>query len=425
MRRWLKKLENQELKVFSIATVLLMFLSSFILATPAELVAGMKQIIISRDALITDYFELASIGAALFNAASVMGIGLLLVLKLKVPFTGLTVAALFINGGFAMWGKNVVNIWPIIIGTYLYAKLHHAEYQRYIFTALFGTCLAPFVTEMVFLLPFSKTVDLLLAAGMGVFIGYVLPPLSMHSASMHMGYNLFNVGFAAGMLAFAIFCVLQSFGLECEPVFYWREGRPVETAAAMYLFFAGTSILGIIKNRGNVSGMKKLMKHPGRAVADFVLMDGVGTTMINMGLVGSICTTYILLVGGDLSGPVIGVILTAFGFAAFGVHPRNYLPVLAGVYLSTLFSKFTPATPGIQLAAICSVALSPIAGQFGVVAGIFAGMLHSAVVMCTSQFYGGLNLYNNGFSAGWVAVVMLPILESFIKNYKDRKRSKA
>ncbi len=164
------------------------------------------------------------------------------------------------------------------------------------------------------------------------------------------------------------------------------------------------------------------MGRPGRAVADFVLMDGAGATLMNMGLVGIVCELYILLVGGDFSGPIVGAVLAVFGFSAFGVHIKNYLPVLAGVYLSTFFTVFSPDTPGIQLAAVFSAGLAPIAGQFGVLAGMIAGFLHAAVVMCTGQMYGGLNLYNNGFSAGWVAIIMVPVIESFMKHFKERKR---
>ena len=145
---------------------------------------------------------------------------------------------------------------------------------------------------------------------------------------------------------------------------------------------------------------------------------------MNMGLVGIFCEIYIILTGGDFSGPVVGAILAVFGFSAFGVHIKNYLPVLAGVYISTLFTIFSPDTPGIQLAAIFSAGLSPIAGQFGPLAGIVAGFLHAAVVMCTGQMYGGLNLYNNGFSAGWVAVIMVPITESVMKYLRGRKSEK-
>ena len=414
------KLKDKELFVFSLVTMLFLLIAALVLGTPAELARGMVTILLSRDALVTDYFELAGFGAAFLNAALVLGIGILLIHFQKLPFSGFTMAVLFINIGFALFGKNPVNVLPIIVGTGLYAKAHHSGMNRYIYTALFGSCLAPMVTEMLYLLPFSFGINLLCAVSIGVFIGFVLPPLSMHTASMHMGYNLFNVGFSAGLLAFVMVCIMESFGLRSSSVFIWKYGRLVWLVAGLYFYFAATILYGLFINGGKLKQVLKLMEHPGRAVADFALMNGAGTTLVNMGIIGCICTSYILLIGGDLSGPVVGAILTAFGFAAFGAHPRNYLPVLAGVYIGTFFNHMLPTTPGIQMGAIFAVGLSPIAGQFGVVAGMLAGILHGAVVVCTSELYGGLNLYNNGFSTGLVAIILVPMLESFIKGFKIR-----
>ncbi len=414
------RLKGKELLVFSIGTMLLLLLTAFIMGTPKELLKGMITIILSRDALVTDYFELVGFGAAFLNAGLVLGLGILLIYIQKIPFTGLTMAVLFINAGFALFGKNPVNVLPMILGTWLYAKLHHSGMNRYIYTALFGSCLAPMVTEMVYLLPFPFGVNLFCAVGIGVFVGFVLPPLSMHTATMHMGYNLFNVGFSAGLLAFVLVCIMQSFGLESSSVFIWKAERPVWLAAGLYLYFAATFLFGLLINGGNIKPLFKLMKHPGRAVADFVLMDGVGTTLMNMGIMGTICVSYILLIGGDLAGPVVGAILTVFGFAAFGAHARNYLPVLAGIFLSTFLNHMQPTTPGIQMGAIFAAGLSPIAGQFGIFAGMLAGMLHGVIVVCTSSLYGGLNLYNSGFSTGLVAIILVPVLESFIKGFKIR-----
>ena len=83
-----------------------------------------------------------------------------------------------------------------------------------------------------------------------------------------------------------------------------------------------------------------------------------------------------------------------------------------------------PTTPGIQMGAVSAVGLAPVAGQFGIRAGIIAGMLHAAVTVCSSSLYGGLNLYNNGFSTGLVAIVLVPALESFIKGYQTKKEQK-
>lgn len=421
MQKLLERIKGRELKLFSLFSLLLLVVAAFAAAPPDEIMEGIWLIIVSRDALITDYFELAGYGAAFLNAAMVFGISIALVLTQRIPFTGLTMAALFMNAGYALWGKNPVNIIPVFLGTILYARMHKAGLSRYIYTALFGTCLSPLVTELVYMLPFGRVVNLLVAVLAGIFIGFVLPPLSMHTASMHMGYNLFNVGFSGGIFAFVIVCVLRSFGMESEAVMIWENGENPAIVVGLYGYFILAILVGLIGIRGRLSRLGKIMRHPGRAVSDFVLLDGAGATLVNMGLVGIVCVTYILLIGGDFSGPVVGAILAVFGFAAFGVHVRNYLPVLAGVYLSTFLTVYTPDTPGIQLAAVFAAGLAPIAGQFGIAAGIIAGFLHSTIVMCTSSMYGGLNLYNNGFSAGWVAIVMVPVMESFMKHFYERR----
>ena len=422
-----ERLQGRELKVFSFCSMALLLAAGAAgmvreRASLADAVKGLWVIVISRDALITDYFGLAGYASAFLNAVLVMGMGLWLLCREKVKFTGLTMAAVFINVGYALWGKNPVNILPILVGTSAYALVHGSRLSRYIYTGFFGTSLAPLVTELVFELPYGRKMNLLVAIAVGILIGFILPALSVHTASMHIGYNLFNVGFSAGILAFVVVCVLKSFGIESESVLIWREGRPLWIVVGLFGYFALTFLYGLYLCGGRAEGLLKVWKHPGRAVADFVLMEGPGNTLMNMALVGALCAAYICLIGGDFSGPVVGAILTAFGFSAFGAHVRNYAPVLAGVYLSTLLNRFEPTTPGVQLAAAFAVGLAPIAGRFGVIAGIVAGMLHTAIVMCTSQMYGGLNLYNNGFSAGWVAIIMVPAIESFLMEYGRRKR---
>jgi len=413
-------IQQKQLKVFCVATIVFFYVLAFCMAKPSELLEGMKLIIASRDALITDYFELTNYGSAFLNSAIMMTLVVVLINILKIPYSGLTLAAFYINGGFALFGKNPVNVLPILGGTYIYAKMQGVKLNRYIYTSLFGFCLAPLVTEMVYLLPFSPYINIIIAMMIGILIGFVLPPLAMHTASMHMGYNLFNVGFAGGILAFIIVCVLQAFGLESESILIWREGRPLWLIGLLYGYFLITFLYGLWINKGKLKPLLKIMRHPGRSVADFILMDGVGATLMNMAIIGTFCATYILLIGGDLSGPVVGGILTIFGFAAFGVHLKNFMPCIVGVYLATCLKIFIPTMPAVQLAALFSAGIAPIAGQFGIISGVFAGMLHTSVVMCTGKMYSGLNLYNNGFSLGIVAIIMIPILESFMKKFKKQ-----
>ena len=419
-----EKLKGKEMKMFIYSSTFLLYVAAFLLATPAEIMQGMKTIIWSKDALITDYFKLAGYGAAFFYAGLVLTIGTVLVDFAGLPFTGITIAALAIDVCFGFWGKNPVNIFPIFLGVILYAKLHKATVGRYLYTALFGACLGPVVTELMYKLPFQFEIKLIMTFIIGILIGLMLPPLSAHTVSMHMGYNLFNVGFSGGILAFAIVCIMRSFSLEIEPAFIWQEGVHPGITIGIYGYFVATFLYGLWLKNGDVSGLRKVLKHPGRAIADFVIMDGPGVTLMNMATVGIVAETYILCIGGDLSGPVQGAVIMAFGYGAFGAHIKNYLPILLGVFLSCFINQYTFTTPGIQIASVFCIGLAPIAGQFGTMAGIGAGFLHSAIVMYTNQMYGGLNLYNNGFSCGWVAIIMIPLIESFMARFEHRRAGK-
>lgn len=121
---------------------------------------------------------------------------------------------------------------------------------------------------------------------------------------------------------------------------------------------------------------------------------------------------YILAIGGDLNGPVIGAILTIVGFAAYGKHPRNILPIMLGVYLGSWAKPWGVDDPSILLAALFGTTLAPIAGRFGWHWGIVAGFLHSSVALTVGPVHAGLNLYNNGFAAGLVAAVLVPVIIS-------------
>ena len=416
------RLEQLHLKCFCLLAIVLLFIVSIFSASPSELFKGMLTIIISRDALITDYFYLAGYSSAFFNASITLTMVLFVLLKLNVHFTGLTLAAFFINAGFAFFGKNPISIIPIFLGTYLYSRIHGVKMARYVYTALFGTCLAPLVIEMIHILPFGLILNGIIAICVGIIIGYILPTLAAHTPSMHLGYNLFNVGFAAGILGFCIVSVLEAIGLESPPVLLWQSGRPIWLVIGLYGFFISVFLYGFWISRWDIKPFLRILRHPGRAVADFILMDGIAPTLMNMSVVGALGLTYILLIGGDLSGPVVGGILTIFGFGAFGVHIRNFIPCMLGVFISTFLQAFTPTMPSIQLAALFSAGIAPIAGQFGIIAGIIGGILHTCIVTGTSAMYSGLNLYNNGFSAGFVAIIMVPLLENFKTYSYTRKK---
>ena len=74
-----------------------------------------------------------------------------------------------------------------------------------------------------------------------------------------------------------------------------------------------------------------------------------------------------------------------------------------------------------MLTLLLSTTLAPIAGEFGIIAGLIAGFLHSSVALNVGIVYKGLNLYNNGFAGGIVAIFMLPVIEAIIERTNKTK----
>ena len=166
------------------------------------------------------------------------------------------------------------------------------------------------------------------------------------------------------------------------------------------------------------AGYRRLLSTTGRSPSDYLRMFGAGPVLVNTGLNGILGILYILIVGGDLNGPTLGGIFTIMGFSAFGKHPRNILPVMIGVALGAYGMHQTPDLPMLQLAGLFGTTLAPISGHFGWPFGILAGFIHSALVLQTGDPVAGLNLYNNGFSGGLIAIFLYPTIIAIVRHRK-------
>lgn len=403
-----------------VAVACSMLLFALVASPPREIAAGMVKIFTQPAALITDYVAVASVGAAFFNAGLVMLCSILLLRALKLPFTGMSVSCCFLMGAFSLFGKNLLNVLPILLGTLLYALYRRENFARYVYISLFGTTLSPIVTEMALLArgwrPLPRMVFPIL---MGVLIGFVLPAIAAYTMRLHQGYNLYNVGFAAGLVGLVLVSLLRSFGNDFESRLVWSHGHQLKLALYLVVLFGGMIAVGWWLNGKSFRGLRHLTRHSGRAIADFIVMDGYPVTLLNMGIVGLFAMGYVLAVGGDLNGPTIGGILTIVGFGSFGKHMRNIVWVMLGVVLSSWCMVWTLSDPAVLLAALFSTGLAPIAGHFGPFWGILAGVIHASVVLNVGVLYGGLNLYNNGFSAGLVCIVLLPLIQALRREKED------
>lgn len=116
------KEQNREYLVILILPIL-MILFSFMLNTPYEILKGEIDIIKANNILISDYFVIANKGATFFYAGIIAIINVYIIYKLKLRLNGLLIMSVFIVLSFGFMGKNIYNIIPFYIGSYIYSRV--------------------------------------------------------------------------------------------------------------------------------------------------------------------------------------------------------------------------------------------------------------------------------------------------------------
>ena len=396
-----------------------MLMYAFLTTNLSELVQGLHTILKANDVLLTDYLEIAGVGPTLLNAALVLLINLGLMRKLDLKPNGIIIAALFLLAGFSFMGKNIFNIWPFYLGGYVYSRYHQIPYKNVVLINIFSTAFSPISSLISGAMSDHFLIVIMLNALVGGFIGFIMPTISAHILTFHSGYNLYNMGTAAGFVGMLIYSILDvsKVSVAGNNVLL-QENNPV-----LIMFFIVYSLalilIGWKMNERSFKGYKDVMKHTGRLVTDVIKQDGFGLSLINMGLLGLLSIAFVLVVGGVMNGPTIAAVLAVMGFGSFGKHPRNTWPIVLGVCLGWVIFGIDKPISTLVMSALFGTTLAPVAGEFGALWGIVAGALHMAFVVNIGAMHGGLMLYNNGLSGGIVAAVLIPLIDAFKKEKKN------
>lgn len=385
---------------------------------PGQLLPGLARILRSQDILISDYFAIAGPAGAFVNAAIICAFSLGVMFWCKMPVNGYTIVVMGLMTGFSFFGKNLFNTLPILLGTGLYALVRRERFSKYAAVGLMGSALGPCVSFFAWSAGWGH---IGLGILIGVVIGFCLPPLSAYTYKLQNGMNLYNLGFACGLLALVIVPVMAAMGRSpTTPAEHWSTQYRLPIVLFMGVLCALLILLGtLLEGKTAWHGLRGILKTAGRAPSDYLLSFGLGATLVNMGLCGAAALVYLLLTGADFNGPILGGFFAIVGFAAFGKHPGNIIPVMAGVALGgALLHSFD--TPAVQMAALFGTTLAPLSGHFGWPVGVAAGFLHSCIVLRAGVAAEGVNLYNNGFSAGILAIVLYAVLTPLLARRRRR-----
>ena len=407
---WKKPYQWLFLYAFVLTAVGLLF------AGPMGTIYGLEKIILSSDILITDYIELAGVGPTLVNVGLVVAITNLLMYVNKMPIKSGNIVTIGLMSGFAFFGKNIFNMWFILLGTYLFCALRREALSKYLLQSFWASSLGPLISSTFFHQGDITVKSVLISVCTGLIIGFVTPVLTGYTQRIQHGLNLYNGGFATGLMAMMLTPILKAFGYEFEPVSIWSTEYNLPFTAVLIITGLILIVMGIASDENAVKNYRNILKRPGNPADDFLILDGKGAVFINTGGNIIVSTVVLLLIGGDLNGPTIGGILTIAGFSVKGKHVRNILPVMIGIILSGLMrGDGAVSTPSAQLALLFGTTLAPVSGTYGALAGVAAGFIHSCVVLYAGAGYSGVNLYNNGFCGGLVSIVMHSMLSEFFK----------
>ena len=200
-------------------------------------------------------------------------------------------------------------------------------------------------------------------------------------------------------IVFFSLCVVLAFAMGCRPKDYWRifqDTEPVECFTTTY---------------------------------------GNATTLMNVGLYGFFILAYYNYIGAPFNGVTFGVMFCMLATCNSGSAPDNIWAITLGYGLaSKLMQLLSPYMGGVFtqylnsqsiVVGLCYAnGLSPLSDKYGWRYGVVAAMMHFFMVTTVPELHGGMCLYNGGFTAALVCLLMVPGLERHFKPKQERREAR-
>ncbi|MBP3890578.1 MAG: DUF1576 domain-containing protein [Solobacterium sp.] len=387
------------------------------------------------------------IGVPFINAGILLIVVMLSYLITGTTINGGTIAAAFMVYGFGFCGKTLWNVWPLFFGVIIHAVVHKKKVNTVTGLAWFSAALSPMVSIITFYTLFNGTNTMaenamfhggsfVLAVVVGLAAGYLVATFAGFLPEKHNGLTLYNAGMAAGLTGFFIFSLMKTLGVgHAGPSHEYPNINNGALAVCIivllvYLLLAGLLITS--KERGFIDSVVT-KKYAGSAVEQF----GFGATLVNMAAAGLLCLAYWFLTRtANAHGPLFACLFTVVGFASNGITIRTMIPIMCGVYLTSIIVGGTQGalqgksfiesafnyvgSKNMLIAAIFGCGMAPVVYKHGAFVGFLAGVTHSILVPNTGVLHGWMNLYNNGFCIGLVVTFFVPAI-LLLLNRKDKE----
>ena len=435
--------ESSFLKVFFAFLSIAFLIAAVCMPDRGTMFTGLWKIISQTSKISTNYFAVGGYAATFLNMGLVALIATLLFVLTKGTANNVSTLAFVLTLGFGSWGINILNIWPTIFGVVLYGLLKREKLNSLINAMLFSTGIAPLITDLLIRYPNAEVIGfnwpgLGAAVLVGAAIGFFLPAGLAHSPKVHKGFDLYSAALPIGMMAFFLQATLFKTMGVALPAAPSAETLQVASTSIVNIFCC--SVFGLCIVFAFLLGCKpkdywRLLTDPA-LVTNFSSTYGNATFLMNVGVYGLFILGYYNLIGAQFNGVTFGIIFCMLACCNSGSHPGNVWPIMLGYVVSSfVFGWLSSLVGGTFTTAINAQAimvglcyangLSPIADKYGWRFGFVAAVMHYLLVTSVPTLHGGYCLYNGGFTAALICIILVPELERFTKTKEERKLAKA
>lgn len=405
----------------------------------ASMFTGLWQIVSNPSKISTNYFAVGGYAATFLNMALVGFACLALYVGLKATATNVSNLAFILTLGFCSWGINIVNMWPSMLGVVVYCLVKKEKLGANVNAMLFSTGIAPLITELMVRYPHAEAVGfnavgILLSLAVGFVIGFFLPAGLANSPKVHKGFDLYSAALPIGMTAFFLQATLyktMGVALPNPP-----DASTLQVASRLTVNIFCCVVFGLCVVFAFILGCRpkdywELLRDPA-LVTNFSSTYGNPVFLMNVGVYGLFILAYYNLIGATFNGVTLGVIFCMLACCNSGSHPGNVWPIMLGyVVASTVFGWLSALAGGSFAGAVNAQAivvglcyangLSPIADKYGWQYGFLAAMMHYVLVTSVPALHGGYCLYNGGFTAALICLILVPSLERFCRTKEERR----
>ena len=408
----------------------------------ANMLSGLWQILSQPSKISANYFAMGGFAATFLNMGLVGLICVLLFVVFKGTPSSASTLAVILTIGFGSWGINILNIWPTVFGVMLYCLVKREKFGANVNAMLYSTGIAPLITDLLFRYPHAEVIGfnwlgLGLAMLVGLFIGFFLPAGLTFSPKVHKGFDLYSAALPVGMTAFFLNATLfKTMGISLPKALSDADAATMQIASQSIANIFGLSLFALCIILAFCLGCKpkdywQLLKSP-HSVSDFAATYGNAVFLMNVGVFGLFILGYYNLIGATFNGITFGILFCMLATCNSGSHPGNVLPIMGGYAVATLvfgwLSQLLGGTFAGQLnaQAICvglcyANGLSPITDKYGWRYGFIASVMHYVLVTSVPMLHGSYCLYNGGFTAALICLILVPQLERLCHTKEERK----